>query len=190
MTGLIERGRLHFFYHSPSSELPIRDVLNEQKKGFKKEPFLEKSAENYCVRCYQTNISGLLKKREKYLFLFTTCRSPGRYRGQRFIVGYLKVEKFKLRWTSDEHGGRKCHWAVIGPIRLVGFKDAYPLETLVGPQTFRNIRMRLVNEAETRALLDYFQQKKNIFATCLQEIVRVKKFLPAAEGKCRSSSCV
>jgi len=32
---LEEKGRLQFFFHSPSSELPIRDVLNEQKKGHK-----------------------------------------------------------------------------------------------------------------------------------------------------------
>ena len=37
---LEERGRLHFFYHSPSSQLPIRDVLGEQGHNKKTEPHI------------------------------------------------------------------------------------------------------------------------------------------------------
>ncbi|KKN43011.1 hypothetical protein LCGC14_0707370, partial [marine sediment metagenome] len=44
---LEDKGRLQYFFHSPSSELPIRDVLDEQKKGHKTEPHIEIGAENY-----------------------------------------------------------------------------------------------------------------------------------------------
>jgi hypothetical protein len=53
--GLEERGRLQFFFHSHSSELHIRDVLNEQKRGYKTEPHIEIGAENYIFCCYQSN---------------------------------------------------------------------------------------------------------------------------------------
>ena len=58
---LEETGRLHFFYHSPSSQLPVRDVLDEQKHGYKTEPYIEKCAENYCLECYQDNIRGFCR---------------------------------------------------------------------------------------------------------------------------------
>jgi hypothetical protein len=51
LTHLDETGRLHYFYHSPSSDLPIRDVLGEQGAGRKTEPHLERNAENYCCCC-------------------------------------------------------------------------------------------------------------------------------------------
>ena len=62
-TDLDETGRLHYFYHSPSSDLPIRDVLGEQGAGRKTEPYLERNAENYCRCCWQPNIVGFLKSR-------------------------------------------------------------------------------------------------------------------------------
>jgi hypothetical protein len=52
---LEEKGRLQFFFHSPSSELPIRDILNEHGKGHKTEPHIEIGAENYINCCYQSN---------------------------------------------------------------------------------------------------------------------------------------
>lgn len=73
---LEEKGRLQYFFHSPSSKLPIRDVLNEQKRGYKTEPHIEIGAENYINRCYQSNnIMPFLKSKGKYLFLFTTCKA-------------------------------------------------------------------------------------------------------------------
>jgi hypothetical protein len=73
---LDEMGRIQFFFHSRSSKLPIRDILNEQKQGHKTEPHIEIGAENYISCCYQkNNIVPFLKSREKYLFLFTTCKN-------------------------------------------------------------------------------------------------------------------
>lgn len=74
MRTLQKKGRLQFFYHSPSSELPIRDVLNENKKGHKTEPHIEIGAENYINPCYQSYIKSFAKSDEEYLFLFTRCK--------------------------------------------------------------------------------------------------------------------
>src|SRR5579872_5337348 len=123
---LEETGRLHFFYHSPSSSLPVRDVLNDQGAGYKKEPYLEKSAENYCVPCLQRNIHGFVMSNEKYLFLFTT-RKNSKHDESRYIVGYLKKQKCLRRFYKKER-----HWAVQGPIRLFSFDQAFPLRKLRG----------------------------------------------------------
>ena len=89
------KGMVQYFYHSPSSKFPIRDVLNEQRKGYKTEPHIEIGAENFCVECYQNNIKKFVERKLNYLFLITTCKNKevNRKYGKdtnQFIVGYIK----------------------------------------------------------------------------------------------------
>lgn len=86
--GMKEAGRLQFFYHCPKSPLPVRDVLGLPHDGCATEPHIEKCAENYCWPCDPKNIQGFLKREEKYLFLFTTCRNE-RFYNKQFIVGFI-----------------------------------------------------------------------------------------------------
>lgn len=81
---LKEEGMLQYFYHSPSSKIPIRDVLGENmidshSVGRKTEPHLEIGAENYIRRCWARNISRFIEENKKYLFLLTVCKNkdPG-----------------------------------------------------------------------------------------------------------------
>src|ERR1700675_4406211 len=124
VTGLNPAGRLQFFYHCPQSALPIRDVIGKKKK----EPHIEKNAENYCVECYQNNIQSFLKSPEKYLFLFTKCMSKEpalrKFYGQRLIVGYITKE----RWLP-----RRGHYAVQGFTKVVPFQAGFNLSTF-GPR--------------------------------------------------------
>lgn len=156
--GLAERGRVQFFFHSPLSELPIRDVTNKQGAGQKTEPFLEGQAENYCSECYQTNnIVPFLKSREKYLFLQTTCRNADLEQdGERYIVGYL--EKQRALDMGD-------HYAAQGPISLYAFEDGYPGSKL--DCATDKPRMYKLDEAETSKVMDHFADKKDIFEDCL-----------------------
>lgn len=175
-------GRLQFFFHSPSSDLPVRDVCNEQGHGYKTEPHLEKNAENYKKECYQkTNIQGLLKHREKYLFLFTTCRSRAAYmrgyEGERYIVGYIRVKRFLPR---------QGFVAVQGQTKLVAFKDAYRLQKLDASPGHRHIRVKTLNAEETKRVLKHLRGATNIKGRCLQEILRLKAGLQReGVGKCR-----
>lgn len=162
---LEERGRVQFFFHSPSSELPIRDVKNEHGEGYKTEPFLERQAENYCSECYQSNnIVPFLESREKYLFLQTTCENPSmEQKDERFIVGYLK--KVRALDMGD-------HKAVQGPISLFAFEDAYP-----GAKLECNTdkpRMYLLDEDETASVLDHFASKEDIFKECLEATLELE----------------
>src|SRR5439155_1066947 len=103
-----------------------------------KEPHIEKNAENYCVKCYQNNIVGFLKSREKYLFLFTKCasREPAlsEFYGDRSVVGYITKEKWLFR------GDR---YAVQGFTKIVPFEAAFP-PSRFGPHA-RHWRMRTFN---------------------------------------------
>lgn len=167
---LEERGRLHFFYHSPSSKLPIRDVLNEQKHGYKTEPYIEKRAENYCVKCYQTNIRGFLKSKEKYLFLFTTCRyKPSKHLGKVYIVGYIEKRRHELR-----PGG---FYAAIGPLKMFPFNDAWPLGKSRHSNNPRQVQKKL-EVRKTQQILDYFEGRKSIVDQCRMAVDRLKRQLP------------
>jgi len=140
VTNLKREGRLQFFFHCPKSSLPIRDVVGRKKK----EPNIEKNAENFCKKCYQNNIIGFLKSREKYLFLFTRCASRAplvrEFYGERLIVVYITKERWLIR--GDYH-----HFAVQGFTKIVSFENAFPLSKF-GPRA-RHWRVKTFDERET-----------------------------------------
>jgi hypothetical protein len=178
---LEEKGRLHFFYHSPSSELPVRDILNKQNEGHKTEPYIEKNAENYCCECNQANIRGFLKGGEKYLFLFTTCRNEqSKHLGKVYIVGYIEKQRYELR-----PGG---FYAAIGPLKLFSFDDAYYLGKSGSHSNPRQLQKKL-NRAKTKHILDQFEDKKDILGKCRIEVERLKKQLPVEVRREQAIRC-
>ncbi len=167
------RGRLQFFFHSPSSRLPVRDVLGKGKT----EPHFEKQAENYCAKCYQRNIQGFLNHaEEKYLFLFTRCRNKKMKKcySKRFIVGYI-VKKRRLRRGPD-------WWAVQGPTMIFSFKDAYPLNKVTKHP--RHVRVMKLDRRQTERVLGHFAGKRNILTQCLRELARLKRTKKRGMSRC------
>lgn len=168
ITDLADRGRLQFFYHSPLSELPVRDITNEQGQGHKTEPYIEQNAENYCNKCYQkNNIVPFLRSRERYLFLFTTCRNPDLdENGGRYIVGY--IEKERALKVGD-------HYAVQGPLSLFEFEDAFELSRL--HENPKNVRMLKLDERKTERVLTPFDsdEVEDVYGKCLDEVERLKR---------------
>lgn len=175
---LEEVGRLQYFFHCPSSELPIRDILNEQHQDHKTEPHIEIGAENYLNCCYQSNnIIPFLKGKERYLFLFTTCKcqSLKSHYGKRFIVGYIIKQGFI---DCNEH------YAVWGITKLYSFRDAYPLERLFpNHKNITNIRVKRLSHKETKKLLNHFKSKRNILHKCIGEIKRLDNNNETCLGK-------
>lgn len=175
---LDESGRLQFFYHSPRSHLPVRDILNDQRHGYKTEPHIEKNAENYCRACVPQNIRGFLRGREKYLFLFTRCMNKKmRNSGKLFVVGYIVKGDYELR-----PGG---FYAVIGKTQIFSFEDAYPLRPNGNPRHLRKIRCRV----ETDRIRDHFDGKKNILKECVAEVRKLKRQLPKGERRKQKREC-
>jgi len=174
-TDLDKTGGLHYFYHSPSSNLPIRDVLGEQGKERKTEPHLERSAENYCYPCWQSNIVSFLKGNQKYLFLFTRCATKGsKHEGGRYIVGYILKEK-----CID----RGSFWAVAGKTKVYSFDDAFHLSEVSRAKNARHAR-RVLTESQTARILESFKGKPNILAACLKQLSDLK-----AKGADRKRKC-
>ena len=180
--GSEKRGRLHFFYHSPSSELPVRDVKGEQGAGQKTEPYIEKDAENYYVCCYQNNIRAFLRStEERYLFLCTTCMNEelaGQY-DKRFIVGYIEKGKC-IRRAEDRV-------ATQGPAKLYSFKDAFPLAQLRHLRHVKNFRYmkRDLTQKQTEKILHHFKGRTDIRRACLRALRRLKHELEGKGRTCR-----
>jgi len=190
---------LQFFFHSPSSELPIRDVLNEQGQGYKTEPHVEIKAENYISCCYQpNNIVPFLRSKEKYLFLFTTCQNEEFY-GERFIVGYIVKQGFidcdckklvKQGYINCVKCVKQHHYAVKGVTKLFRFKDAYPLEKLT--ENAKKVRMRTVSIGETKTILTHLDGKPCILEKCIEEIEELDRKNETKHKTClvlRGASC-
>lgn len=170
-TNLEERGRVQFFFHSPLSKLPVRDVTNEQGYDPKTEPYIEKRAENYCGTCYQdNNIVPFAKSNERYLFLMTTCKDKNlpQY-DKRWIVGYIEKEN-----VLDMNG----HYAIQGPTSLYEFEDAIPFSKF--DDTPKNTRMFKFNQEQTQYILKNFSSKEDVYSQCVKRVNELKS-VPAPD---------
>ncbi len=171
-------GRVQFFYHSPRSQYPIRDVTNVQGKGYKTEPHIEIGAENYWYPCYQcNNIRPFIRNEEKYLFLMTTCKFPLFPQfGKKLIVGYIVKQFWGISPLSQKstcsRSTKKKNYFVKGDLFLYKFKDAIPISNL---GFSNNSRMHLVNLSTTRRILSHFKTRKNVKLKCIAEIRRIDK---------------
>lgn len=165
---LIEKGRLQYFYHAPSSKLPVRDLLNEQGRGYKTEPHIEAGAENLWKPCFQSNnILPHISSQERYLFLMTTCRNRAvkSVYGQKSVVGYIDKKGWGAHTVDDQNIS-----FVFGDVKLFGFENALPLSRL-GYSSWT--RVKLVDEDETQKILNHFKDLDNIVDACIEEINRL-----------------
>ena len=158
-------GIVQYFFHCPSSKLPIRDVMNEQGAGHKHEPHIEAGAENLLDSCYQRNISQFAKSNRDYLFLLTKCANPNLQEnyGNQYIVGYIK------RQETGEKQGRVF---VRGSTKLFSFSDSVPVMDLFG-WNFSRLQLLhkpYVDSRKTTQIMDSFSGKRNILEKCIHEI--------------------
>lgn len=161
-THLGEKGQLQWFFHSPHSEYPVRDIVNRGKT----EPYLEKEAENFCSECYQPSVKTFAETdSRRYLFLFTRCQNDSLYKhGERRIVGYIDKKR------SLDMGDRT---AVQGDVTLVSFEDSVDLIGIVDSPNY--VRNEVLDEEVTQRLVDYFDKQENILDECLDEVERLKR---------------
>lgn len=160
-------GRLQYFYHSPSSVLPIRDVNNELGEGFKTEPHIENGTENFLKACYQSHIRSHAEGLEKYLFLYTRCRNKNIEEFyQRLIVGYIE----KQGWGAHEVNEKQLSY-VQGRVKMVPFHHGILLEDIGIRGRLRGTK--ILSERQTKILVNGLSRKRDITSRCIDEIVRL-----------------
>lgn len=163
---LNDTGMVQFFYHSPSSKLPIRDVLGEQGGGSITEPHIECGAHNYWHSYCQDRVRSFAGSDKKYLFLMTTCNSRelARHYKKRSIVGY--IEKTDTGKNLQNVNGMNVQF-VKGKAHLYSFDDAFPFPI--------NIPTKNMSREETGTILYHFNKCDDILNDCIQEIIRLDK---------------
>lgn len=96
-------GKLCYHYCSKQSHLPIRDVLNDHRQGFKVEPTYETASYNWCASCNRPSVHAAVKDGLSHiLFITKYTGSNSKYAGRYCIVGYYEigwVTKIEDRYT-------------------------------------------------------------------------------------------
>lgn len=178
-----ETGILQFFFHSPESDLPVRDIIHKHKT----EPHIEIGAENYISCCYQPNLKQFVEKNEKYLFLITTCKNKEQNRKldemfgkqtHQFIVGYI------MRDTPVQsiNGKGKKHICIKGKPYIYSFEDSVRVKEIFGKnysrvgneKTYSLLRDSHVDKDKTEKILTRFKGRDNILDKCIEKIKQLE----------------
>ncbi len=171
-------GVVKYFYHSPSSALPVPDVLGEVKNP-KTEycPLPDgRFAENWINECQQRTIRMVADRGLDTLFWVTRCRDRESIRYEKqLIVGYLQVEEIVSRPTVRDGEFIRTHPALVGTPVLVRFTDAL-LTTEVFGFTYdrpKFLHRQFVQQEVSAALKTRLDGLENIATQCAREIERL-----------------
>ncbi|MFI5362069.1 MAG: methyltransferase domain-containing protein [Elusimicrobiota bacterium] len=169
-------GMVQYFYASPDSKLPVRDVANKQGAGFKTEPHVETGAENFIKACVQANMRFAVENGVKYLFLVTrnVNKEMKEYFGRQFVVGYIRIQR-KLEQTAADG---KRFVSILGKTKIVSYEQAVPVKdfpAFKGEHLSRpliNSRGKL-DPAQTNNLLRRLEKGKDVSKDFIAEVVRL-----------------
>ncbi len=172
------------FETSRSTELPVRDLLNESGKGRQYEPNIETGSYGFskCVDARTRN--SFVKKRKGYLLFLTNYQGTVEgYKDRDFIVGYYKilqtadVRKIHMRNYEDELCPEIdfCHALRAGEMKFVAIQDGFELtpDRLKGwgykGKLNRQLRLAF-SEEKVNQILEHFAQKEDASARYVAEI--------------------
>ena len=171
-------GVVKYFYHSPSSVLPVPDVLGEVMNPKTEYHPLSDSyfAENWVSECQQPTIRMVADRELDTLFWVTRCRDrESAFNKQQLIVGYLQVDAVVSRPTM--RGGQiiRRHPALVGTPVLVHFEDALSTKEVFGFVYKRPafLHRQFVPEELSTALKTHLDGVQNIATLCAREIDRL-----------------
>mgnify|MGYP001175542264 CR=1 FL=1 len=93
-------GKICYFTCGHSFDLPIRDVLNENRTGFKKEPSYETATYNFFTNCNQPSLASAVGRGVSHILFLTKYRGlKKQYVGRYFITG-----SFEIGWIGETLG--------------------------------------------------------------------------------------
>lgn len=193
-----KEGMVIYFESSPSSKLPVRDVLNENGKGKQYEPSCETSTYGL-ERCVDPRTrNSFVKKRKGYLLFLTTYQGKNEeYKNRDFIIGYYRimqsadVRKHHLRNYDDEMCPEVdyCYALRAGEFKFVAIEDGFELnsEKLKSwgykGKIAKQLKMAF-NEQKVTEILEHFSSKKDITGECIEEIEKlIQKIKPEETTK-------
>jgi hypothetical protein len=154
------KGQIQYYFSDKNSLLPVRDVINSQKKGFKTEPHFENGSENFLKKCMQSNIVKVINNDVKYLFLLTRCMNKKLpYYKNQYIVGFIKINNI-LHINKNDNKWK----SVQGDIKIVNWNNAIPVLDYY-TKNFDRPRIGIYGKFDNimvNEFLNWFKNKKDI----------------------------
>ncbi|MEW5821638.1 MAG: hypothetical protein AB1782_15705 [Cyanobacteriota bacterium] len=176
-------GQIQYFFSDPDSFLPVRDVCNKQKAGFKTEPHIENGSENFIKPCVQHNIKSAINRGAEYLFLITrnVNKKMKDFFGNQYIVGYIKINEALER--KDKEG--KPFTCAKGDIRMVSYEDAIPVKEVFGENLSRVgiSKFGKLDRKMTDKFARHLDSKTDITDKLIDEIILLDKDNITCQGK-------
>jgi len=175
-TGSQGRGRAIYFFHEPSTDLPVRAMNDTRHKD---EPYIEYGyeegcndgrvvgAENFCSACYQSAIRKVSENDEEFLFLVTYPKS-GIEPKENHIVGYIRNEKI-----LHPDGERR---SICGEMKLFTFEDALPASEF-GKRASGPLGKwgETYDTDQTEEILSHFDGCEDVTEECLEKTLKLKR---------------
>jgi hypothetical protein len=169
------RGKLCYFLCGKSSPLPVRDILNEQKKGNKLEPNYETQTYNLGAESNQRHVRAAVKAGCRFIFFVT--RYKGKLMGYRehyMVVGYYELDG----WAPIDD-----RWAVrASRVKFVTAEDAFLVTSQICLEwgtTYGSLRylMQRFEGQQLERLLDHLKTKSDVTLNYVRETERLDKIL-------------
>ena len=169
-------GKLCYHYCSKQSHLPIRDILNDHKQGFKLEPNYETSTYNWCKSCNQSSVHAAVQDGLSHiLFVTRYTGNKSDYVGHYFIVGY-----YEIGWTTKLEGRTAIR---AKQMCFVPIEDAYEitderwLRININGKSQHLSNLRCATQRISDNLLDEILRhldKHNVIDDYLMEVAQLK----------------
>jgi hypothetical protein len=113
-TPFIRAGKLCYHYCFKRSILPVRDVLNDHKQGFKVEPNYETATYNWCAKCNQPSVKAAVKAGLSHLLFITRYTGKNeQHKGRAAIVGYYEIGEVAIEAEQTAVRARKICFVPI-----------------------------------------------------------------------------
>lgn len=190
-------GMVVFYSSDPVSEIPIREIPEDIPSDIIPEPNYETGTYGF-YGCNKSKVRNFfVKSKIRYLIFMTKYEGTNAdFKGKNFITGYYRVtktadvKKQHIRYLSDYSclDEDVCNALRADEVRFVSIQDAFELTDKVVKQwdgkgkITRQTRF-LLNEQQTKDLIDYLQSKNDATKDYEAETVRLQPHGSAEGGE-------
>lgn len=185
-------GKLTYYYCNINrSDLPVRDVCVRHKN----EPHYEGDLNgfgtyNECTHCNPGHINSMIEKEKANILFFVTCYTGKleQYRSKNrryFVTGYYKVDETrKIKYEDHKTRKIKVRQAIkcYSP-KFVAIEDAFEINEAKlrkwghhrkSKEIFGDQLKFYLERGQTRELLEFFRDKKNVLDEYITETRRLE----------------
>jgi hypothetical protein len=188
-------GVLVYLNTSTRTRNPIRDILNEHKKGFQTEPNYETGTYNFFSCINSKLITSTFKNKRGYLFFGTSYQGTEESFLKKFLItGYMHIEKFldvrkrhMREWMESGEQSqspacldfKECLGLHSNEMNFYALEDCFELTEAVmkswgySGRVAKHMKLTF-SEKAVQTILEYFGQKQAATDDYIDEVDRLE----------------